>query len=107
MEGGERSWAERRFRLQQGLTTSGAVDSVAEPPMRQAGFTPVPHKDSGGASMCHFRTVAALVIAAPLLATAGCQNVFRPAPVMLPPPVAPIQVAPAYLFGDIIGGHAA
>ena len=57
--------------------------------------------------MRHFRTLAALVIAAPLLATAACQPIFRSPPVVLPPPAAPIQVAPAYLFSDIIDGHAA
>ena len=54
--------------------------------------------------MSRIRIFASLVIAGPLLATAGC-NVFAPAPVMMPQ--APVQVAPAYLMADIIGGQAA
>ncbi|MEO8547182.1 MAG: OmpA family protein [Sphingomicrobium sp.] len=54
--------------------------------------------------MSRTRLFAALVIAGPLLATAGC-NVFPQAPVMMPPQAAP--AAPAYLMSDVIGGYAA
>lgn len=57
--------------------------------------------------MRHLRTVAAIVIGLPLLATAGCgTNIFGPAPVVMAP-AAPVPVAPAYLMGDVIGGYAA
>jgi outer membrane protein OmpA-like peptidoglycan-associated protein len=55
--------------------------------------------------MRRFRTFAALVIAGPMLALAGC-NVFAPPPPIMPP-MAPAPVAPAYLMGDVIGGYAA
>jgi len=55
--------------------------------------------------MRRLRTLATLLIGGTLMATAGCSNVFGPAPIVVPPPAAP--VAPAYLFADVIGGHAA
>ncbi|MEO8175902.1 MAG: OmpA family protein [Sphingomicrobium sp.] len=51
------------------------------------------------------RTLAALLIGGALMPTAGCSNMFAPAPVVMTPPPAP--VAPAYLYADVIGGHAA
>ena len=54
-----------------------------------------------------FRTLAAIVIVAPLLATAGCSTIFAPAPNRPPPGAAYGPVAPAYLLADVIGGHAA
>ena len=50
------------------------------------------------------RTLATMLIGGTLMVTAGC-NVFGPPPPMMPPPAGP--VAPAYLFAEIIGGHAA
>lgn len=55
--------------------------------------------------MRRFRTLAALVLVGSLMATAGCSNIFAPAPVGLPPQAGP--VVPAYLLADVIGGHAA
>lgn len=58
--------------------------------------------------MHRFRTLAALAISAPLLATAGCGvGPFAPPP---PPPPAPtivVPVVPAYVHSDLIGGRAA
>lgn len=57
--------------------------------------------------MRRLRTLAAVVIGLPLLATAGCSsNIFGPPPVVAPP-AAPVPVAPAYLMADVIGGYAA
>ena len=57
--------------------------------------------------MHRFRTLAALAISAPLLATAGCGvGPFAPPP----PPPAPtivVPVVPAYVHSDLIGGRAA
>ncbi|WP_309662372.1 OmpA family protein [Sphingomonas sp.] len=55
--------------------------------------------------MRRFRTLAALALAGPLLATAGCGNVFAPAPYG-PPQAALMPAVPAYLLGDVIGGYA-
>ncbi len=58
--------------------------------------------------MHRFRTLAALVICGPLLATAGCGiRPFAPPP---PPPPAPtivVPVVPAYVHSDLIGGRSA
>lgn len=56
--------------------------------------------------MRRFRTRAALVLAGPLLATAGCSNIFAPAPYGLPPQGVITPVVPAYLLGDVISGYA-
>ena len=56
--------------------------------------------------MRRFRTFAALMIAGPLLATAGC-SILSPAPYALPPQGAITPVVPAYLLGDVNGGYAA
>jgi outer membrane protein OmpA-like peptidoglycan-associated protein len=57
--------------------------------------------------MRRFRTFAALMIVGPVMATAGCQNIFAPGPYGPPPRAAPAPIVPAYLMGDVIGGHAA
>ena len=58
--------------------------------------------------MRRFRTLAALAVSGPLLATAGCGlGPFAPPP---PPPAAPaivLPVVPAYVHSDLIGGRAA
>ena len=58
--------------------------------------------------MRRLRTFAALMIAGPMLATAGCGvGPFAPPP---PPPPAPrvvVPVVPAYVHADLIGGRAA
>ncbi len=56
--------------------------------------------------MRRFRTLAALVLIGPLLATAGC-NILAPAPYRPPPPGVIMPALPAYLLGDVIGGYAA
>lgn len=55
--------------------------------------------------MRRFRTLAAIVIVAPLMATAGCSNIFAPVPIGPPQQAGP--VVPPYLLADVIGGHAA
>ncbi len=55
--------------------------------------------------MLRLRTLAAIAIVAPLMATAGCSNIFAPGSVELPPQAGP--VVPPYLLADVIGGHAA
>jgi outer membrane protein OmpA-like peptidoglycan-associated protein len=57
--------------------------------------------------MRRFRTFAVLVLAGPLLATAGCSNIFGPGPYGPPPQAAIMPVVPGYLLGDVIGGYAA
>ena len=57
--------------------------------------------------MRRFRTLAALMIAGPMLATAGCQGMFAPSPYGPPPQAALGPVVPAYLMGDVISGYAA
>jgi len=57
--------------------------------------------------MRRFRTLAALVIGGPLLATAGCRNIFEPAPIVVPAPAVVVPVVPAYVYADVIGGRAA
>ena len=58
--------------------------------------------------MRRLRTFAALIVAGPMLATAGCGiGPFAPPP---PPPPAPrvvVPVVPAYVHADLIGGRAA
>ena len=56
--------------------------------------------------MRRFRTFAALMLVGPLLATAGCSNIFAPAPYG-PPQAALVPAVPAYLLGDVVGGYAA
>ena len=56
--------------------------------------------------MRRFRTVAAMAIVGPLLATAGCSNIFAPSPYG-PPQAALMPAVPAYLLGDVVGGYAA
>lgn len=56
--------------------------------------------------MRRFRTFAALIIAGPMLATAGC-SMLAPAPYALPPQGMITPVVPAYLLGDVNGGYAA
>ena len=53
-----------------------------------------------------FRTFAALMLVGPLLATAGCSNIFAPAPYG-PPQAEIVPAVPAYLLGDVVGGYAA
>ena len=57
--------------------------------------------------MRRFRTFAALMIAGPMLATAGCSNLFAPSPYGPPPGAALAPVVPAYLLGDVVGGYPA
>ena len=56
--------------------------------------------------MRRFRTFAALMLAGPLLAMAGCSNIFAPSPYR-PPQAALMPAVPAYLLGDVVGGYAA
>lgn len=57
--------------------------------------------------MRRFRTLAALALVGPLLATAGCSTISAP-PAYQPPPQNVIMPAvPAYLLGDVVGGYAA
>ena len=53
--------------------------------------------------MRRLRTLATLVIVAPLIATAGCGLGGS----SIPPPAPYVPVVPAYLQADVIGGHAA
>jgi len=57
--------------------------------------------------MRRFRTLAALGLSGSLLATAGCSNIFAPAPYGPPPQGVIMPAVPAYLLGDVIGGYAA
>ena len=59
--------------------------------------------------MRRFRTLVALMISGPLLATAGCGlGPFAPPPPPPPPPPAVVVPAvPAYAHADLIGGRAA
>jgi len=54
--------------------------------------------------MRRLRTLAMLVIAGPLIATAGCSLGGGNS---MPPPAPYVPVVPAYLQADVIGGHAA
>ena len=56
--------------------------------------------------MRRFRTSAALALGGPLLALAGCSNIFSPNPYG-PPQAALMPAVPAYLLGDVIGGYPA
>lgn len=57
--------------------------------------------------MRRFRTLATVALVGPLLATAGCSNMFAPPAYRPPPPNVIMPTVPAYLLGDVIGGYAA
>ena len=57
--------------------------------------------------MRRFRTLATLIVVGPMMATAGCSNMFAPSPYGPPPQAAPAPVVPAYLLGDVVGGYPA
>lgn len=57
--------------------------------------------------MHRLRTIATLALVGPLLATAGCSNLFAPPAYQPPPPNVIMPAVPAYLLGDVVGGYAA
>jgi outer membrane protein OmpA-like peptidoglycan-associated protein len=56
--------------------------------------------------MRRIHTLAALALAGPMLAMAGCSNLLAPAPYG-PPQAALMPAVPAYLLGDVVGGYPA